>query len=229
MECVLVKPSCSIYGTLVQNSHTAGVETLFNLDILRQIIDIKSENTLFEAFKNIGVTFHKGLVLAVLPGIFASFLQCIKKSRSSLFSQGSNQSGAVTEEIRAAGMRFFVSCQCLLHEAGSTDQTWSTRVALLTLVDKENLFSNHQSDAELILKQNVELAIPVLSCGWNSESISTIGSSTKNSLVAANQIKITILAVECLSALTRIDYDLIAPFISRILPQLLLVRRSPPT
>jgi hypothetical protein len=200
---------------------------MFSLDILRQTIDLKSQSPLFENFMNIGVTSHKGLVLAILPRIFGSFIQCIKKYRSSLFSQGLNQYTAA-EEARAAGMRFFVSCQSLLHEADSSNgRTWSTRAALLTLVETENLFSRHQPDAELVLSQNIELAIHGLICDGNGQ-FNCIKDSSIYSPVAIGQTEVPTLAVEILSVLTRIDYDLIAPFISHVLRQLLLVRHYSP-
>ncbi|KAJ6627156.1 hypothetical protein B0H10DRAFT_422773 [Mycena sp. CBHHK59/15] len=62
-----------------------GIETLFNVDTLRHAHD--DDHPLFAALRNI----PDDLVHPVLPRIFLSFVQCIRKHRSALFSQSSTQ------------------------------------------------------------------------------------------------------------------------------------------
>lgn len=142
-------------------TYEAGIDTILNLDILRQARDSKSENMLFDAIATI--LSSNTTILITLPRILASYVQAVKKYRGSLFGQGSNQlPGATFDESNASGMRFFTACNSLLDHAGPTSQTWSTRVHLLSLVDRENIFARGQLDALLALNQNVELALNTL-------------------------------------------------------------------
>lgn len=163
LEHAAVESPLARYQTILENTYSAGAETLFSVDILRQTHAHKSDNLLFEALRRVSIT-SSTVVLRGLPHLFVSFIQYIKKYRATLFSQGSNQLfGAATEELHTCGMRFFVSCQPLLDENVDEELTWPTRVALITLVDQEYLFNRKQPDAELALTRNTELALATLS------------------------------------------------------------------
>lgn len=138
--------------------YAAGVETLFNLDILR---DVKMENMFFDALRSFD---SKGLVLSGIPRIFESFIGFVKRHRSALFGQGSGHSaGSSVAEVQEAGMRFYFALRSLV-DGRPECEAWSTRVKLLILVDRENLYSSQQPniDAKLTLQQDIELAITSL-------------------------------------------------------------------
>ncbi|TFK41397.1 Urb2/Npa2 family-domain-containing protein [Crucibulum laeve] len=107
----------------------------------------------------------------------------IDKYRGTLFSQGSTQlPGTTTDEWHAAGMRFFASCQPILEDVSLEKEKWPTRVALLSIVDHENLFHRKQLDGE-----------------------------------------ITTLALQALTVIAKIDYELVLPAVPRMLPRILLI------
>jgi nucleolar pre-ribosomal-associated protein 2 len=166
MECGSTQSSSSgVYRTLLDNIYCTGIEVMFSLEILRQHQDSKSDNPLFEALvKNIGISPPQ--VASVLPRIFNSFFQCIKTFRGALFSQSSGQSSGGSEEVRSAGMDFFASCCLILDHIDDIDQIWKTRVALLSVVDAENLYNPRRVDMDQLLRQNGELATETLSSAW---------------------------------------------------------------
>lgn len=161
------------YENLLANIYASGIETLFSLDVLRQIHEPKLDSSIFEALHKIVTISIEGKmqVLGILPRLFESYIQSVKKHRGTLFSQGSGShaGGVPSEEWRATSMKFFVSCQDLLSEVEgqSTEQDWSARVALLSLVDRENLFNAiSQPEVAYLLNHIGELAITALSFAW---------------------------------------------------------------
>ncbi|KAG6885946.1 hypothetical protein C0993_007448 [Termitomyces sp. T159_Od127] len=109
--------------------YNAGIETLFNLDTLRRIRDSKAENELLESIAP--VLRSNDEVYSVLPRLFASYIESLKKHRGALVSQSSNHiPGSANAEIQTQGMQFLASCLSLLdvHEHSAK---WSARVALM--------------------------------------------------------------------------------------------------
>lgn len=148
---------------LLKNSFTAGIETIFNFDILRTTQDNKSESLLFDAFRSLKPT-SRNVVLQTLPRIFEAYILAIRKYRNTLFSHGSNQvaGAAALDELHTAGMHFFALCQGLLEEEGPDKLCWEIRDALLVLVERENLFHKKQLTAESVLNRNIELSLQAL-------------------------------------------------------------------
>lgn len=159
----LERVACTAAGQQLQDSlYNAGVETFFSLDVLRQSHDSKSGNAILSALQNVGES-SKNVVIASLPRLFSSFLQAIKKYRTTLFGQGSNQlPGAGTNELNAAGMHFFIRCQSLLGDDQSSLDAWMTRNALLDIVRENNLLNRSLPDVELAINQIGDLAIEAL-------------------------------------------------------------------
>ncbi|KAF8350279.1 hypothetical protein F5887DRAFT_944597 [Amanita rubescens] len=195
----LERVACTAAGQQLQDSlYNAGVETFLGLDVLRQSHDSKSGNTILSALQNIAES-SRNVVISALPRLFSSFLQAIKKYRTTLFGQGSNQlPGTGTNELNAAGMYFFIRCQSLLGDDQSSLDAWMTRNALLDIVRENNLLNRPLPDVELAINQIGDLAIEAL-----------------------GQPSVTLPAIDCLSTIARIDYDLVLPSLPRILPQLL--------
>ena len=140
---------------------SAGTETLFNLEVLRQSQDLKVENTIFDAFDNLGKSY-KRLILEALPKLFSQYIQSISKYRNALFGQGSQQqAGTALNQLHAAGMCFFTSCQVYLDETDDHERAWTTRAALLDIVEEENLF-DRTLDVDCVFNRNVEASIAIL-------------------------------------------------------------------
>ncbi|KAF8624871.1 hypothetical protein AX15_005748 [Amanita polypyramis BW_CC] len=209
LECVARMPTNSTYGQLQDSIYSAGVETLFNLEVLRQSHDSRSGGFILNALKSAAES-SRDTVISMLPRLFSSFLQVIKKYRTTLFGQGSNQPvGATTNEFNVSGIRFFVTCQALLDDRQSSTEAWSVRNALLDILRENHLFNRSVPEAELSVNQINDLAIQALS--------------------AQNQPSIILLATDCLSMMARIDYDIVLPALPRILQKLLQVGPDLPT
>ncbi|KAF9480438.1 hypothetical protein BDN70DRAFT_931712 [Pholiota conissans] len=181
----------------------AGIETLFNLDILRQNIDSKADHSLVEHLQVLSST-EKGLVYTHIQSILVYYIQAIRKHRGALFSQGSSQSqGASLDELHEYGTQFFISLLGLVQESERDTLAWTTRASLLEVVDKENLFNRKQPDMQRSLKHLLECIL-----------------MSPNEGRKEDQPECTEPAVQCLSIVSHIDYDLVLPYVPRILPLL---------
>jgi hypothetical protein len=140
---------------------------------LRQARDSKPDNTLFETIA--AISSSNPSIIKSLPRIFSSYIQAVRKYRGSLFGQGSNHPpGATIEGFNTSGTKFFAACHSLLDSVGSNAHTWSTRVALLSLVDQENIFTRKDLGASMVLNQNVDLSLQTLENGQNGKCHTTV-------------------------------------------------------
>ncbi|KAF8895057.1 Urb2/Npa2 family-domain-containing protein [Gymnopilus junonius] len=184
----------------------AGIETLLNLDILRQNLDLKGESTLLEML-HILITEDRDIVLKILPIIFTFYIDVLKKNRRALFGQGSQHHlGSSVVELHNTALRFFVSISSLIDDSHQDRQTWETRLALLQTIDRENIFSRQHVEAQVTVDQIIELALTCIEEGWKEDDSDCSG-----------------VAVSCISIIARIDHELILPFIPRLLTLLLHV------
>ncbi|KAJ7107656.1 Urb2/Npa2 family-domain-containing protein [Mycena crocata] len=192
----------------VQESvYLVGIETLFNVETLRQVHD--ADHPLFVALQNIS----NDLVHPILPRLFSSFVQCTKKYRSTLFGQSSAQNpAAMAEHVCSASFSFFDACQILLNTTERVVSTWEATLGLLTVVGDENLFTSSQLDGQVALQSIVPLVLAVLGSDRNGND--------------AEQVS---LSMRSLSKLMQIDHDLILKDIPRILPKLLCISASLPS
>ncbi|KAL1762420.1 hypothetical protein FB107DRAFT_199085 [Schizophyllum commune] len=189
------------------NTHaafTAGIDILFNPDILKQATaDSDPAAPLFAALAK----QSRDLVLMALPALFSAFTSAVNDNRHAIFSQGSNAPASATvEKVRAISIGFYVACEGLLKDANDVALAWHTRKALLAIVEKERLLT---PDTEPVLRQIAEAAILAVARRGD-------GSWTDD-------------AVEVLSTICRIDYDLLAPYVERLLPLLVTLPASPAT
>ena len=140
--------------------YAAGIDTLFNLDLLRQTRDSKAEDPFFGAIKTSTSNEH---FLTCLPHIFASYVHVIRKSRSALFGQGFNQSiGTPAEQLQAFGMQSWTSCHSLLDDVRSNVKTWPIKISLLRLVHQESLYNRNLMNQLQALNDLVESAVELL-------------------------------------------------------------------
>ncbi|KAG6891425.1 hypothetical protein C0992_007204 [Termitomyces sp. T32_za158] len=187
--------------------YDAGIETLFNLDILRRIRDSKAENELLESIAP--VLRSNAEVHSVLPRLFASYIESLKKHRGALVSQSSSQiPGSANAEIQTQGMQFLAGCLSLLDLHEHSAKTWSARVALVKVVDKENLFDRGNPEAAMVFDSVIRHALESLDIRTAINVLADYG-------------------IECLSTLARIDYDMVVPLVPQVLPKLLLISQMP--
>ncbi|GBE78138.1 hypothetical protein SCP_0110210 [Sparassis crispa] len=201
---------------LASEIYSAGVDTLFSLEVLRQAGDQHFDAALKEEFTK-GMANTPETVLTSFPRLFMSFMQSIKKHKSALFGHGSNQvPGDITKQVQGAGMAFFASCDNLLTEGKESEQLWLTRIALLAVVDSENLYNVRDEHAVQLLKRSGQLAIDVLEFASESRSNQRLFQRLNS-------------AIELLSTLARIDYDIMSPALPAILPKLVAISECMPS
>jgi hypothetical protein len=161
-ECVLSQPHLrGLNHDLVDEIYAAGTESLFNAEILGQEHGFKSQYLLFSALEKLAQT-SPSTAAGILPQIFASFIQCIRRHRSVLGTRGLGQCSGNAEEWRTDGMAFFTLCHGLLAKIRPFDEIWSARLALQSIVENERLFNTGQSEAATSLKEVGELASAAL-------------------------------------------------------------------
>jgi hypothetical protein len=151
IECIsMTHPS-----TLVDTHYATGVEILFNSDSLRRPPD-----QLFVQLSQLH-DVSQSCVLSVLPRLLRSYIFVLRKHRNSLYS-GSDFD--TMQQVRVAGMKFFISCQQFLKI--SSPETWSSRASLLLIVEQENIFlSNEEGEVEDALSGNIEDAATAILTG----------------------------------------------------------------
>ncbi|KAL0579816.1 hypothetical protein V5O48_002227 [Marasmius crinis-equi] len=177
---------------------SAGLESLFNLDVLR---DSKMEQLLFDHL----AMLPSETVVPTLPILFTAYIQTGRKYRGALFGQSANRDS--TPDFCAAGFRFLSSCQTILSRSNSPVAVWTCRASLLDIVDRENLLSGGSApEHSAILRSVVNSALAELIPSEKGPDTSLVHST-----------------IQSLAAITRIDYMFIGPFLSDIISRLLLL------
>ncbi|PCH33433.1 hypothetical protein WOLCODRAFT_147530 [Wolfiporia cocos MD-104 SS10] len=201
----------SVQSPLQREVFAAGVETLFNAEVLRGIDDQKCDPAL-KAILNDMVLGLPQVVLGALPRLLESFVQSVKRHKNALFGQGSNHAASnLTALVQAAGLAFLNTCEGILLSADESEagMVWNARLALLAIVDRENLYNSSDGNATNVLGQIGALAVANLQSSWQE-----------------HRLLRTTAAVDILSALTRIDYDLMSPVLPTIWPRLAVMPGS---
>lgn len=122
---------------LQDSIYTAGTDTLFSLDALKQPLD-----TLFDALSTSNSSY-----LPVLPKLFTSFLSATHRHRSALFTSATGVMGG-KEEVRKRGMefvgRFWISIRdSTRSQEDSEVEKWKSVIGVLRIVEKERFFVAH--------------------------------------------------------------------------------------
>lgn len=177
----LVDPSST--KQLQDSIYTAGTDTLFSLEALKQPSD-----TLFAALSSSASLISS--LLPVLPKIFASFLSATHKHRSALFVSASGSVGG-KEEVRKRGMDFVGRCWTLIWSSAGLQEDfevekWKSVIGVFGIVEKERLFgayyirgahigvTNDDYGGELALGKARDKAVEILE---------TVDASSKGKLV----------------------------------------------
>ncbi len=204
---------CLQKDVVIAKLYDAGVEILFNLDVLRSLND--NDNSLFDSLQ--------AAPLSVLPNLFLSFVLATKRLRGALFGQSSSQQSiGGLDDVRAAATRFYVSSQRLVAFKKMGTESWKAQLDLLRVVKDQALFTGQQElrDAFRVI---IDYAIKALKhysiAGMSSESLCRpiLMISEENQQLEAS------LAIETMSVIASIEYDVISPFLSRTLFRVLLV------
>ncbi|KAF8845403.1 hypothetical protein BDN67DRAFT_961740 [Paxillus ammoniavirescens] len=207
--------SCALPKGLQDTLYTAGTDTLFSLDALKQPLD-----NLFDALSS-----SPSSPLPVLSMLFASLLSAMHKYRSALFpAAASALSGR--EEVRKRGMEVIGRCWALVWGSVSVKkerevEVWKFVVGLLEIVERERLFVansvlgvgvGEDGEGERALVGAREKVIGILEA---------VGAS-----VGDDRAEILALSIQVLDVLVRIEYDLVGGVLGRVLAVLVNI---PPT
>lgn len=126
--------------TIRSEAYDAGIETMFNLEVLRQVAD-NSDQSLEEALARV-ITQREDISVHALPRLFHSYIAAIRKYRGALFGQtSSHTSSGSLEQVKVATLKFFATASSLACSIGNAQAIWQIKLALLQVVDAEGLFS----------------------------------------------------------------------------------------
>lgn len=152
----------------------AGLDTLFNIDVLRQTHDSKTESPLVENLRKLAIS-DRDVVLGIIPDLFDHYVTATKRNRGALFSQGSqSQPGASLQESQETILRFFTTLLSLIHDSHQDLLSWKARLSLLKTVDEQNIFDRRQIEAHMTFNQTIELVIVALNDAWQGGFLSII-------------------------------------------------------
>jgi hypothetical protein len=224
------------YLRLYQNIYESGAETLFNLDILRQLSDSRPTDQSKILFSHLhkarSLSSENVSTLSAIPLLFSSYVQAIKRYRGAVFNQYSNTANvaALNDELHSASMRFFANCEAVVvggdANGGRAKEigVWHARLKLLETVLDERLFSAQQEGATAMLNTVIEDAISVIPSSWNGISYFFRRTKVRSNLTLGEHRDVISLAIKCLHKIGQIDCDLVLPSLPRIYPSLLPVR-----
>ena len=166
-------------GSLYEDIYNAGRDTLFNLDTLRQLCEDRptdQSTALFNCLqKACSSSSESQAVLSIMPKIFLSYVQAVKRHRGTVFSQTSKAIGAgLNDGVNTASMRFLVNCEVVIASVGESGEirteVWDARLRLLESVFEEKLFNTQQSAFEALGTIVLDI-IGVLEHSWKGRSV----------------------------------------------------------
>ncbi|KAF5382976.1 hypothetical protein D9757_006310 [Collybiopsis confluens] len=200
------------FSTLHGSIYASGCDCLSSLDVLR---DNHTEAALFSALGNI----PPDTSMPVLPQIFSSRVQALRKNRATIFGQGSSYKSDSAQDLHEAALRFFTLCQTTLKRAVEKSDARKTTALLLDVISEENLVSTGHMESVRAMKEITTSALIELA-GEHEGSL-----ESHNYEHCAHNITLDLLgpAITCLTSISRIDYRLTESFLPEILSHVLLV------
>ena len=121
--------------------YSAGAETLFAPEMLRQLIDDPAANPVVQSLSQI----DSAIVLHSLPALLESFHEFINRNRTTIFFRPQQAIHTVTDTIQASMIDFYDTCDGLIctSRVGVSD-VWDTRLRLLSVIEEKKVFSAQQ-------------------------------------------------------------------------------------
>ncbi|KAF9647481.1 hypothetical protein BDM02DRAFT_3187912 [Thelephora ganbajun] len=173
--------------------YSAGAETLFSPETLRQLIDDPAANPVIQALSRV----ETAVVLPSLPALLESFHELANRNRTSLFPHSQQATHTIADNIRASTIEFYNACDGLIHVPQVEPScVWVPRLQLLSVIEKKNIFSGGQPRITQILFEKCRLAV--------DELRSQIADTTE-------------LILDAICCLSRIDFNLISPYVTSVL------------
>ena len=139
--------------------YSAGAETLFPPETLRQLIDDPIANPVIQALSRI----DSGILLPSLPALLESFHELTNRNRTGLFSHLKQAAHTVTDNIRASTVDFYNACDgliCTPHIDASG--VWPAHLQLLSIIEEKNVFFGAEQELKSILSEKCRLTVDEL-------------------------------------------------------------------
>ncbi|KAJ2928969.1 hypothetical protein H1R20_g8232, partial [Candolleomyces eurysporus] len=176
------------YEYLRQAILTCGMDTIFNLDTIRQMTDSPEESPLFFALSK-AFQHDRDVALKAIPALLDHYIASLKRHRGAIINASSSSRVSNPTELSSASIKFFFM-------PPQSD-----------IIGRQNVY-DAQSGLDS-LKHDVDVALDSLSESCEDQ--------TPNPTPAI---------ARCLSAVIRVDYDLVLPSMGDLLSRLLA--GSPP-
>lgn len=139
--------------------YSAGAESLFSLEVLRQLVDDPISNPVIQALSQVDPT----VVLPSLPVLLESFHEFTTRNRANLFSHQLQATHAATDKVRESAIGFYNACDDLICTSHiPAPRVWNARLRLLSIVKEKKVFSSAQQHLKPILSDKCRLAVDQL-------------------------------------------------------------------
>ena len=134
--------------------YTAGVDTLFNLEMLRAFIG--GNDTLDSLLHSLNKSSGS---YTALPRLYVSFIHSLRRHQNAVFSQNSShEAGTITEQVQLSGMYFYQRAEAILLTE-DLPQIWQSRHAILQLIEREHLRLRKDENGDSVLGTTASLVI----------------------------------------------------------------------
>lgn len=143
----------------LSNLYSAGAETLFPPETLRQLIDDPAANPVVQALSRTEPT----IALPSLSALLESFHEFTSRNRAGLFPQLQQATRSITDNIRASTIHFYNACDGVIYVSNvNASDMWHTRLQLLSVIEEKNVFSGVQQESKSILFEKCRLTVDEL-------------------------------------------------------------------
>lgn len=147
--------------TLKSEVYQAGVDVFFCLDSLKGSKDPLDALLSGSAFSPSGIQSSQ---LRIVPMLFKSYIQEIRKHRLAVLGSGSNQSQeqTVQNKLRDTGIRAFALSYKTLHDYGDILEVWKSVLTLVEALEEANVVGYGLSEKTDVLSDIVVSAVEEL-------------------------------------------------------------------
>ncbi|KAI5119926.1 hypothetical protein M0805_000891 [Coniferiporia weirii] len=191
--------------TLKAEVYQAGVDILFSAESLKSSQD-PLEMLLVDHAVPSKITISQ---LRIIPMMYKSYVQEMRRHRFAILGSGSNQSQdqTVQNKVRDAGMKAFANSYRALRGFGNELEIWESVVFLLEFLEEANLVGPGLSERTDILNDIASWAV-------NSLTVPNVEPEKSDA------------ALRILCILSRVDFEIINPLMREIFSELLLINSS---
>lgn len=220
LHAIIAEPEDISISNTLADIYQTGIDTIFNVDVLRQAQGYPEKNT--EDILHKAADSSSDAVILCLPQIFQSFVGTLQKHRNTLFIQGSSRgSGTSLEQARVVSMGFFATCSSILDTVRNRDCAWQAKVLLLEVVESQRLTGFSDESGTEALKDVAEKAYGILASPDGGRSPEYLSLPMLNLPLGQNPQSNS--AIRALTIIVRVDYELVTSILPRFLRVMITV------